>query len=64
MTNYVQSTEHDGEPLLGLYVATEEDAVIYKSWDGERKVAPVDCVRVLDSADARDLLYAEMRGAS
>lgn len=45
---YVVVTEESGtREVLGIYVRTDEDAVIYNAWEtGERELAPEDCVEV------------------
>lgn len=48
----VVSLEHDGRPVVGEYLRTEEDAVIYRRPDGSEGMAPADCVEVRP-ADAR-----------
>ena len=42
----VRDLEADGQPIVGVYLRTDEDAVIYEDADGKLRQAPDDCVRV------------------
>lgn len=43
----VFSTEHEGNPLLGEYVSTQEDVVFLKDGYGTTHSAPADCVDIV-----------------
>ena len=42
----VRDLESDGQPIIGVYMDTEEDVILYEDADGVTRHAPYDCVRV------------------
>lgn len=56
----------EAEPLprvIGWYVGTEEDVVLYESDDHGAKQAPADCVKVMWLSDHEDMLMRESQRA-
>jgi hypothetical protein len=58
-TVYVWSLEHEGNPCLGEFADTEEDAVFYIDLDRRYKNAPNDCVFVGTVAEFSTYLKRE-----
>lgn len=42
----VRDLESEGQPLIGLYLGTDEDTVTYEDANGRVRHAPEDCVRI------------------
>lgn len=48
----VRDLESDGQPVIGSYVHTVEDVVVYQDSSGRIRHAPEDCVAVERKAEA------------
>lgn len=54
MALLVRSTEHDGTPIIGVFIRDEEASVVYVDSDGVEGLAPSDCVALVPDADVDD----------
>lgn len=43
---HVRDLEAEGQPIIGTYVRTEEDVVVYEQLGGGIRYAPADCVQI------------------